>query len=121
MKQIEATILGQSYMLACPPDGEALLRDGMIVVKRDGRPLLTASFAGDRRPLTDASLARLFVTHALLTFKVTAAIHWEALWMWLKGEPIRHRPPPPQAPVTVAPAAIPGIPASIDSRPARPT
>ena len=22
MKQIEATILGQSYMLACPPDGE---------------------------------------------------------------------------------------------------
>jgi cell division protein ZapA len=35
MKQIEATILGQSYMLACPPDGEALLREAVAIVDRE--------------------------------------------------------------------------------------
>lgn len=35
MKQIEATILGQSYMLACPPDGEALLRQAVAIVDRE--------------------------------------------------------------------------------------
>lgn len=72
-----------------------------ILAKRDGLPLLTASFAGERRPLSDGSLMRLFVSHALLTFKVTAAIHWEALKMMFKGARYRHRPRPPRAPVTV--------------------
>ena len=35
MKQIEATILGQSYLLACPPDGEALLREAVGIVDRE--------------------------------------------------------------------------------------
>jgi cell division protein ZapA len=35
MKQIEATILGQSYMLACPPDGEKLLREAVGIVDRE--------------------------------------------------------------------------------------
>ena len=35
MKQIEATILGQSYLLACPPDGEALLREAVSIVDRE--------------------------------------------------------------------------------------
>jgi cell division protein ZapA len=35
MKQIEATILGQSYMLACPPDGETLLREAVAIVDRE--------------------------------------------------------------------------------------
>ena len=35
MKQIEATILGQTYLLACPPDGEALLREAVGIVDRE--------------------------------------------------------------------------------------
>lgn len=35
MKQIEATILGQTYTLACPPDGEALLREAVAIVDRE--------------------------------------------------------------------------------------
>ena len=35
MKQIEATILGQSYALACPPDGEQLLREAIAIVDRE--------------------------------------------------------------------------------------
>ncbi len=35
MKQIETTILGQSYVLACPPDGEDLLREAVAIVDRE--------------------------------------------------------------------------------------
>jgi cell division protein ZapA len=35
MKQIETTILGQSYLLACPPDGESLLREAVGIVDRE--------------------------------------------------------------------------------------
>ena len=35
MKQIETTILGQSYMLACPPDGEKQLREAVAIVDKE--------------------------------------------------------------------------------------
>jgi cell division protein ZapA len=35
MKQIEATILGQSYALACPAGGEQLLREAVAIVDRE--------------------------------------------------------------------------------------
>lgn len=55
-------------------------------------PLLIANMQGQRRPLTDRVLAGAFVSFPLLTFKVVAAIHWEALRLWLKGIGIRPRP-----------------------------
>jgi uncharacterized protein len=54
--------------------------------------LLKASFAGARQPLTDASLLRALFAYPLMTLKVTAAIHWEAMKLFFKGVPvIRHR------------------------------
>jgi DUF1365 family protein len=54
--------------------------------------LLKASFAGTRQPLTDASLLRALFAYPLMTLKVTAAIHWEALKLLAKGVPVfRHR------------------------------
>lgn len=35
MKQIEVTIMGHSYLLACPADGEALLRAAVTDVDRE--------------------------------------------------------------------------------------
>jgi cell division protein ZapA len=35
MKQIEATILGQSYSLACPPGGEQLVLEAIAIVDRE--------------------------------------------------------------------------------------
>lgn len=35
MRQIEATILGQSYMLACPENGESLLMEAVALVDRE--------------------------------------------------------------------------------------
>lgn len=59
-------------------------------------PVLAAAFAGDRRPMTDANLLEAWLGHPLVTLKVVAGIHWEALRLWLKGMRLRHRPPPPQ-------------------------
>jgi hypothetical protein len=67
--------------------------------------VLAASFAGERRELTDRELLRAWLTHPWMTLGVVAAIHVEALQIWLKGEKVRARPTKPARPVTVAPAA----------------
>ncbi len=63
--------------------------------------LLAASFAGRRHELTDRNLLAACATHPLLTLKIVAAIHWEALKMVLKGMRLRGGPPAPPAPVSV--------------------
>lgn len=53
--------------------------------------LLRAVFTGKRRPLDDRTLTWALLRYPLMTLKVTAAIHWEALRLWIKGvPPIRH-------------------------------
>lgn len=69
--------------------------------------LLAASLTGRRAALTDRTLARAFLACPLLTLKVIAGIHWEALRLWLKGVPLHDRPPPPPRPVTVIPLERP--------------
>jgi DUF1365 family protein len=57
----------------------------------EGR-LLSAVYAGTRRPLTDANLLRCFASHPLLAAQVLGAIHWEALKLWRKGLRVRPNP-----------------------------
>jgi len=64
-------------------------------------PLISAALTGRRRVLTDRALLGLFFTHPLLTFKVIAAIHWNALLLLLKGVRLHDRPAPPQTPVSI--------------------
>ena len=67
-----------------------------------GGPVIAAALEGQRRELTDAALLRVFVAMPLMTAKVAAAIHWQAVRLWLKGLAIVPRPAPPQDPVTAA-------------------
>ncbi len=62
--------------------------------------VLVATQTGRRAPLDDRRLARAFVAFPLLTLKVIAAIHWQALRLWLKGARFHRRPAPPAAEVT---------------------
>ncbi|MGQ9368654.1 DUF1365 domain-containing protein [Azospirillum sp. ST 5-10] len=65
--------------------------------------VLHAALAGRRVELSDRALAAAWLRHPLMTAKVTAAIHWEALRLWRKGLAVRPRPPAPASPVTVVP------------------
>lgn len=88
------------YTFKVVPPGERV-RVAIEVTGPEGL-VLTASLAGERRPLTDAHLLGLFFSHPMLTAKVIGAIHWEALKMWLKGFHLVPRPAPPKQPVTIA-------------------
>jgi len=55
-------------------------------------PLLSATFSGQRRPLTSQELLRSFFSLPMVTLKVVAAIHWEALRLWIKGVRLVPRP-----------------------------
>jgi DUF1365 family protein len=65
-----------------PPGHTVKLR--ILETDREG-PLLAATFHGRRHPLTTAALLRSFFSLPLVTLKIVAAIHWEALRLWLKG------------------------------------
>ncbi len=65
-----------------PPDHDVKLR--ILETDRSG-PLLAATFHGHRRALTTAQLLRSFFAFPLVTLKILAAIHWEALRLWVKG------------------------------------
>ena len=71
----------------------------ILETDRDG-PLLAATFHGRRRDLTAAALLRSLFTLPLLSLKIMAAIHWQALRLWLKG--VRLVPRPPTATAKVA-------------------
>jgi DUF1365 family protein len=71
--------------------------------------ILNASFVGARRDLTDAQVLRAWATHPLLTLKVIAAIHWEAVKIVLKGVRLRSGTPAPPYPVTVGVSEPPQV------------
>jgi DUF1365 family protein len=65
-----------------PPGARVKLR--ILETDREG-PLLAATFSGRRRSLTTAALLRSLFSLPLVTVKIVAAIHWEALRLWLRG------------------------------------
>jgi uncharacterized protein len=65
--------------------------------------VLTAALGAKRQELTDGALGWLLVSHPLLTMKVIAAIHVEALWLLLKGVGLRPRPAAPANSVSHVP------------------
>ncbi|HKP79379.1 MAG TPA: DUF1365 domain-containing protein [Phenylobacterium sp.] len=89
--------LTYAFRVRPPGDQVQVLVD---VDDAEGR-LLATGFVAGRQELTDRNLARAWLSHPWMTLGVLAAIHWEALFVWLKGEKIRQRPPKPAWPVTV--------------------
>lgn len=72
-----------------PPADQVLV----AINERDGEgELLFASFAGKRRALGGNALIKALLSYPLMTVKIMGAIHWEALLLWAKGNPIyRHK------------------------------
>jgi DUF1365 family protein len=75
-----------------PPAEDFAVR---ILETDDGGPVFSAAMKGEREPLATRSVLRACAEVPLLTFKVVAAIHWQALKLWLKGA--RYHPEPKAA------------------------
>lgn len=65
-------------------------------------PEFDATLVLERRELTSASLVRALLRYPLMSVKVVAAIHWQALRLWLKRAPVHDHP------LTAAQRAEPG-------------
>ena len=59
---------------------------------REGRKWFDVTFLLKRRPMTGWELARALLRHPWMTGKVTAAIYWQALRLWLKKVPFYPHP-----------------------------
>ncbi|MEM0985285.1 MAG: DUF1365 domain-containing protein [Pseudomonadota bacterium] len=78
-------------------------RFSLVVETRvDGARTHTATMHGFARPASTANFARAAIQQPLSTLGVTAAIHWEALWIWRRGARYHSKPKPPSALATVA-------------------
>lgn len=74
-----------------------------------GEPILAATFAGTASRLDTSTLAACLLQFPLLTWKIVAGIHWEALKLWLKGARFISSPPAPRtASFRDSPAVEPG-------------
>lgn len=71
------------YSFHIVPPGEAVT----IAIRQTdaGGVLLAAAFRGERLALENAAIIRCLAAYPLLTLKVIAAIHWEALKLLCKG------------------------------------
>jgi uncharacterized protein len=76
------TMATRYHFRISPPSDYLRLR----ILETDGDgPLLAATFSGQRQRLTSATLLCSLVLLPLFSFKIIAAIYWEALRLWLKG------------------------------------
>jgi DUF1365 family protein len=88
-----------SYNFRLQPPQETV---GLAVDALDGEGVvIETSLSGRKRPLNDRILLSISIGYPLLTLKVIAGIHWEALQLWLKGMKITKRPARPDRPVTI--------------------
>jgi DUF1365 family protein len=68
-----------------------------IVIREEDRegPILIASFDGAREALSDRALMRAFFRYPLMTVKIIAAIHFEAMRLLAKGLRLKRGAPDP--------------------------
>lgn len=78
------------YHWSLTPPGEDL--QVHMQVARDGEPHFDATLQLQRRPLDAPALARVLWRYPLMTAQVVAAIHWQALRLWLKRTPVFTHP-----------------------------
>ena len=58
----------------------------VLIKQRDSKgPLLIAQQTGKKIRLNNKNLFYEFITHPLMSFKIIAAIHFEAFRLWIKG------------------------------------
>jgi uncharacterized protein len=88
------TVAG-SYEMTVAPPGERL--SVQMALRQGGERVFAASLTGRRRPVTNATVARMLLRHPLMTARVTSLIHLQGVKLFLRGVSRVPRPShPPQ-------------------------
>jgi DUF1365 family protein len=74
------------YRMRVPLPGEDLAVS--VTLRQDGRPALTATVTGRRRPATTAELIRTLLRMPLMTYRTSALIRRHGIALWLRRLPI---------------------------------
>ena len=61
---------------------------------RGGEPLFDSTLKLEAQEWTARNLHRVLLRHPLMTAKVIAGIHWQAIRLWIKQVPVAHHPGP---------------------------
>ncbi len=95
--------MGLRYDWQLHTPGEALaVHMALRHANADDAPIFGATLALRRVPITGAALAGTLLRFPMVTAKVIAAIHWQALRLWLKRVPIFDHPTRSRAARTAA-------------------
>lgn len=96
--------MNAQYRIRIAPPADRL---AVLIRESDAEgEFLVASQDGTRREMTDRALLRLFFSVPLMTMKVIAAIHWQAVRLMLRGVKFHRRPAPPAEAVSVPGSAL---------------
>ena len=82
--------MAMEYEFALTEPGERLTAH--MDTLEGGVKVLDATLVLEREPWSARSLHRALARHPWMTVKVMAAIHWEALRLWIKGVPVFTHP-----------------------------
>jgi len=74
----------------------------MVETLEDGKRVHMANITARRKDASSLALISLAIRQPFSSIGVVAAIHWQALWIWLKGAGYRRKPPPPDTAATLA-------------------
>lgn len=69
-----------------------VLNPDVAGIAGNGSRQFDATLVLHRHPITGASLARVLWRYPLMTLRVVFAIHWQALKLWLRGNPVHDHP-----------------------------
>jgi len=84
-----------SYRMRLQAPGERL--SVQMALHQGDRRVFAASLTARRRPISNATVARMLVRHPLMTARVTSLIHLQGVRLALRGVARVPRPPhPPQ-------------------------
>jgi cyclopropane-fatty-acyl-phospholipid synthase len=82
--------MDQTYRFSFTEPGERV-HAGVGILEGGERPFW-AELTGERRPLTNARLARALVRYPLMSQQVTGLIHWQAVKLAMKKVPFHSKP-----------------------------
>ncbi|AXI21327.1 chromosome partitioning protein ParA [Xanthomonas oryzae pv. oryzae] len=74
---------------------DAIGDDAGGAIDNRGTRRFDATLVLQRQPITGRTLARTLLAYPLMTVWVVIAIHWQALRLWLRGNPVHDHPHPP--------------------------